>query len=26
MTIGMLSRRTGVPAKALRVYEDAGLI
>lgn len=26
MTIGALSRRTGVPVKALREYEDAGLI
>jgi MerR family copper efflux transcriptional regulator len=26
MTVGALSRRTGVPAKALREYEDAGLI
>jgi MerR family copper efflux transcriptional regulator len=26
MTIGSLSRRTGVPVKALRAYEDAGLV
>jgi DNA-binding transcriptional MerR regulator len=26
MTIGSLSRRTGVPVKALREYEDIGLI
>jgi hypothetical protein len=26
MTIGALSRRTGVPVKALREYEDLGLI
>jgi DNA-binding transcriptional MerR regulator len=26
MTIGSLSRRTGVPVKALREYEDMGLI
>ena len=26
MTIGTLSRRTGVPVKALREYEDLGLI
>lgn len=26
MTIGVLSRRTNVPVKALREYEDAGLI
>lgn len=26
MTIGTLSRRTGVPVKALRAYEDAGWI
>lgn len=26
MTIGTLARRTGVPVKALREYEDAGLI
>jgi MerR family transcriptional regulator, copper efflux regulator len=26
MTIGSLSRRTGVPVKALREYEDLGLI
>jgi MerR family copper efflux transcriptional regulator len=26
MTIGALSRRTGVPVKLLREYEDAGLI
>jgi MerR family copper efflux transcriptional regulator len=26
MTIGTLSRRTGVPVKALRAYEDMGLI
>ena len=26
MTIGALARRTGVPVKALREYEDAGLI
>jgi MerR family transcriptional regulator, copper efflux regulator len=26
MTIGRLSRRTGVPVKVLRVYEDMGLI
>lgn len=26
MTIGVLSRRTGVPVKALREYADAGLI
>ena len=26
MTIGALSRRTGVPVKALREYEDMGLI
>src|SRR2546425_12433589 len=26
MTIGDLSRRTGVPVKALRKYEDMGLI
>jgi MerR family copper efflux transcriptional regulator len=26
MTIGSLSRRTGVPVKTLRVYEDLGLI
>jgi MerR family copper efflux transcriptional regulator len=26
MTVGALSRRTGVPVKALRGYEDAGLI
>lgn len=26
MTIGTLSRRTGVPVKLLREYEDAGLI
>ncbi|HEY6279079.1 MAG TPA: MerR family transcriptional regulator [Streptosporangiaceae bacterium] len=26
MTIGTLSRRTGVPVKTLRVYEDMGLI
>lgn len=26
MTIGTLSRRTGVPIKTLRVYEDSGLI
>jgi MerR family copper efflux transcriptional regulator len=26
MTIGTLSRRTGVPVKSLREYEDAGLI
>ncbi len=26
MTIGVLSRRTGVPVKALREYEDLGLI
>jgi DNA-binding transcriptional MerR regulator len=26
MTIGTLSRRTGVPVKALREYEDMGLI
>gem|GEM_PF-4599269 len=26
MTIGSLSRRTGVPVKALRLYEDLGLI
>ncbi len=26
MTIGVLSRRTGVPVKLLREYEDAGLI
>jgi DNA-binding transcriptional MerR regulator len=26
MTIGTLSRRTGVPVKTLRTYEDLGLI
>ena len=26
MTIGSLSRRTGVPVKTLRTYEDLGLI
>jgi len=26
MTIGTLSRRTGVPVKTLREYEDLGLI
>jgi DNA-binding transcriptional MerR regulator len=26
MTIGALSRRTGVPVKALRTYEDMGLL
>jgi MerR family copper efflux transcriptional regulator len=26
MTIGTLSRRTGVPVKALRAYEDMGLL
>ena len=26
MTIGTLSRRTGIPVKALRTYEDMGLI
>jgi MerR family transcriptional regulator, copper efflux regulator len=26
MTIGALSRRTGVPVKALRAYEDMGLL
>src|SRR5215467_7276076 len=26
MTIGVLSRRTGMPVKALREYEDLGLI
>jgi len=26
ITIGALSRRTGVPVKALREYEDLGLI
>ena len=26
MTIGSLSRRTGVPVKTLRTYEDMGLI
>lgn len=26
MTVGTLSRRTGVPVKLLREYEDAGLI
>jgi MerR family copper efflux transcriptional regulator len=26
MTIGILSRRTGVPVKALRQYEDMGLV
>jgi MerR family transcriptional regulator, copper efflux regulator len=26
MTIGPLSRRTGIPVKALRTYEDMGLI
>jgi hypothetical protein len=26
MTVGALSRRTGVPVKALREYEDTGLI
>ena len=26
MTIGALSRRTGVPVKTLREYEDLGLI
>jgi DNA-binding transcriptional MerR regulator len=26
MTIGALSRRTGIPVKALRTYEDMGLI
>ena len=26
MTIGVLSRRTGVPVKVLRTYEDLGLI
>jgi MerR family copper efflux transcriptional regulator len=26
MTIGTLSRRTGIPVKALRAYEDMGLI
>jgi MerR family regulatory protein len=26
MTIGNLSRRTGVPVKALRQYEDMGLV
>jgi len=26
MTIGRLSRRTGVPVKVLREYEDMGLI
>jgi hypothetical protein len=26
MTIGTLSRRTGVPVKTLRAYEDMGLI
>jgi hypothetical protein len=26
MTIGTLSRRTGIPVKALRAYEDMGLL
>jgi len=26
MTVGALARRTGVPVKALREYEDAGLV
>jgi DNA-binding transcriptional MerR regulator len=26
MTIGTLSRRTGIPVKALRTYEDMGLL